>query len=297
MKLLAFIIIFFLPFSAYAATATMVLPEDVVRVGDDFVVEVFLNTEQESINALDGAIIVSPELSLKEVRLDGSVISWWLTRPAERSPGKIDFAGVMPGGYQATPENIGKGNFVTLVLKAQKKGAARITMDDMSKAYLNDGEGTALPFKSRSAQFIIGDSEGSPSVVEYPADIVPPEVFVPVILSGEPFGIEGQVLVFEAHDKDTGIVLYELASSYFNFLPSSMLTWSPITSPHQIDNDMLSQYLFVRATDADGSARIGSISPKNFSLFAYSVPLLAIMLILVVSIYIIRHMRLRRKAY
>lgn len=262
MKYIALTLTFLIPMFAHAATASFVLPSDVVHEGDEFAVEVFLDTEQNLLNAIEGSVQFSETLEFKEVRYAGSVISLWLSAPSEREPGTIDFAGLVPGGFQVTPEKIGRGNLFTLVFKAAERGTASVLLGTDAKAYLNDGEGTSVPLASTGGVFTVATKEGEAKASGLTADVTSPEEFVPRRESGEPYAMEGRILVFNATDKDSGVSRYEIARSYIGFLPESMLSWELVSSPYALDAADAWKYLYIRASDTAGNARIEVVSPE-----------------------------------
>ena len=288
MKFILALLMLLVPVYAHAISASFVTPTDTIRVGDEFVVEAFLDTAQDNINALEGAVNFNGGLKLKEVRYSGSVVSIWLTRPDERVPGLVDFAGIMPGGYQASPEKAGRGNLFTLVFKAIEKGNAAITLKPESKSYLNDGEGTAAAILASTAQFTIGDTEGESKSSGVAVDATKPEEFAPYIVSAEPYGLQGKVLIFGTSDKDSGVTKYEVAKSYFGFTPEGMMVWEESTSPYLLKNDDESEYLYVRATDQAGNSRIEFAAPERVSvlgaIFVWGLPFLAILILFILYI-------------
>ena len=67
--------------------------------GEEFIVSVFLNTAEESINAVEAKIYFPAELlKLKEIRDGNSIINFWIERPRAKN-GEILFSGIIPGGY------------------------------------------------------------------------------------------------------------------------------------------------------------------------------------------------------
>lgn len=257
-----FILILFLvlvPHTADAATIRVVAPET-VNVGEHFSVEVFLDTEGENINALEGSIILPEGVTLSEIRYRGSVVSLWLSPPAERAKGTIDFEGVLPGGYQASPERLGSGNLFTVALTADREGTARFSFGETLHVYRNDGEGTVLPI-SKSPVEIRVVASGAPNFKEFGVDTYPPEVFTPAVVSGDLYNIAGDVLVFVTQDKDTGVRGYEVGFSYVGFLPEFFVAWRPAESPLQISGEVSGKYAFVRATDGAGNTRVATLPP------------------------------------
>ncbi|MBX9765491.1 hypothetical protein K2X83_02530 [Patescibacteria group bacterium] len=259
-KTLFFIILFLLPFSAHAASVTLSAPEE-ANIHSEFAVEVFLDTEGYSVNAVEGGILLPEGVSLKDVRYQGSVVSLWLEKPGERENGVVSFAGVIPAGYQASPDRNGKGNLFTLVFSVPREGEATFSFAN-PVAYLNDGEGTARPASKGSARVRIVAS-GAKETYGSSADAYPPETFVPEIVPGEPYGMTGDVLIFATQDKDSGVAGFDVGSSLVGFLPEVLVSWVSAESPYQLSEENLGKYLFVRARDAAGNARVAVLPPRE----------------------------------
>jgi hypothetical protein len=240
-----------------------------VHKGDTFTTEVFLDTGGQDINAIEGTITVPPQLEFTDIRYQGSVVSLWLTEPKERIPGLIDFAGVIPAGYEASPEKTGRGNIFTLVFRAKKVGTALITFGAGGKFYLNDGQGTAASFAFSPATVDVMESNGTPSMANIKADTTPPESFTPVVTSGEPYGISGMVLVFGTIDKDSGIAKYQIAHSYSGFVIEPFLSWRDVESPYTFQGSDTGEYIFVRALDRSGNQRIVVVLPQQFNAITF----------------------------
>lgn len=290
MKLILGLLLLLVPLSSFAVSTSFIIPEDTIRVGDMFVVEVFLDTEQDNINALEGVVTFMGGLELEEIRYSGSIISIWVTKPSERSSGVVDFAGIIPGGYQASPEKVGRGNLFTLVFKATEKGDASITIKPESKSYLNDGEGTEVLIKESTKQFSIGATEGEFKQSGISNDMFPPEDFTPYIVSGDLYDLKGKVLVFDTIDKDSGISKYEVTRSVIGFMSERSLTWIESTSPYLLQDGDEYLYLYVRATDQAGNVRIEVVSPERQSagVFVLSMCLLVFLIVIPTLLYI-RH--------
>ncbi len=280
--LLILFVTMLLPLPAEAASAYIIAPAS-VNVDGSFTAEVFLDTEGENINAVEGSITVPDVLSVEDIRYGGSVVSLWLEEPKVSGAGVIRFAGVLPGGYQASPERKGKGNLFSITFLAKQIGTGRIALGEGSRAYRNDGEGSALPLSQSSASVAVVAS-GAPEAVSQTRDQYPPEPFTPIAVPGEPYGIQGTVLVFAAQDKDSGIDRYEFSSSYARFMPEFLLSWKTAESPLQLSREEMVQYLFVRAHDRAGNSRVGVAKPSEFGIVAalvtWGVPLLILIAVI-----------------
>jgi hypothetical protein len=290
-KILAYILILFcLPHFTDAAVVQLTAPES-INISTPFSVEVFLDTEGENINAIEGTILLPEGFSVSEVRYQGSVVSLWLSAPAMRVPGTVDFAGVMPGGYQATPERTGRGNLFTLVLSARQPGTSRLSLGAETSVYAN--EGTRIPASKGNATIQILNS-GAPTPEALGRDVYSPEPFTPVVVSGEPYGIDGRVLVFATQDKDSGVMKYEVGSSYFKFLPEALVSWIFAESPYVISKDREGMYLFVRAYDTAGNVRVGVAPSASFSLGAFALTWFVPGIVLLIMLGLILRILFRR---
>lgn len=274
LKFIIAVLLIFTPATALAASAEIIPRQSIVQVKDVFVVDVFLNS-RENINAVEGALKYSPALTLMDINFSNSIVPLWVTPPDEREEGNISFAGVIPGGYE------GKATLFTLVFTAKAQGRTSIAFTNDTKAYLNDGSGTVENVISSPYELLISSATSTPRSTVLADDVLPPEPFVPSISSGEPFGMSGTVLVFIAQDKSSGVMRYELARSYFSYAKENRLSWSTIESPYSLTEEDASRYLYVKAIDRRGNARIAIVPPQTFSPIAFALrwwPLLAIIL-------------------
>lgn len=278
---------------AHAASVTIVAP-GTVNVEEVFSAEVFLDTEGDSVNALEGSVVIPEGMKLREVRYLGSVVSLWLESPKERAAGIINFAGVLPGGYEGNPEKLGHGNLFTLILSADSIGTKNISVGPETVVYANNGEGTPV-VTTRKSQRVAVVTEGAPTGVPVLRDIYPPESFTPLVVSGEPYGVVGDVVVFATQDKDSGIEHFDVSFSYIGFLPEWLLVWRPADSPYTLQDPEEKQYVFVRAVDVGGNTRVASIPPQGFSLFAFILTWIVPGILGLLGIVLIGRLALRRR--
>ncbi len=234
-----------------------------IKVGTEFEIGIFLNTEKENINALEGIVRFPAELlEFKKIRDGNSIINFWIERPRERQgtgdkeQGEVVFSGITPGGYTGT-----KGLLFSLVFQAKKEGQGTLGIQQ-AKALLNDGQGTQTQLRVSDFQFSISEQiPGSLSLVPGLKDTEPPESFMPEIAS-DPDAFEGKrFLVFATQDKGSGISYYEVKETRQRILVFSK--WVEAESPYILQDQELRSYVFVKAIDKDGNARIEKISPKN----------------------------------
>ncbi|MDP3975280.1 MAG: cohesin domain-containing protein [Candidatus Jorgensenbacteria bacterium] len=108
-------------------------------VGSTFDVSVFLDTEGESVNALEVFINFPPDkLQLVSPTTGQSIISVWTGQPRfNNATGRVELQGGLPGGI-----NVSNGLITTLTFRAKAVGSATVRFLDGSRVLLNDGLGT-----------------------------------------------------------------------------------------------------------------------------------------------------------
>lgn len=258
-----FILIFGLRIAAAHAAEIAVVSDAVgIKTGDEFLVDVSLDTD-ESINVVAGTIVLPTQmLELEDIRDGNSVVSFWIERPdgsITESSGvkKIRFAGLIPGGF------VGHGGLLfSIRLLAKYQGSGTITVDGAT-TLRSDGEGspaslTVIPFPF----FIAEGTPGSARKIAHPQDVDPPESFEPFV-TRDPALFEGKYfLVFTTQDKTSGIAYYAVAESPSKKLPSAD-DWKRAQSPYVLTDQELKSYLYVKAVDRAGHERIATLRPQN----------------------------------
>ena len=142
MKYILFLFILAAPAPVLAAEIFFGTHSEEVGLGQQFEVGVFLNTQEQEVNAVGGTILFPTDaLKLEAIYEGSSVVSFWVQKPALRQQGEIVFSGVMPGGIED-----GKGFLFSLVFLAKEE--TNVTFKTIEeKILLNDGQGTAAMIK------------------------------------------------------------------------------------------------------------------------------------------------------
>jgi len=220
-------------------------------VGQQFQVDISLNTENEEINALEGKIVFPSELlELKEIRDGNSIINFWIEKPRAVEAGIIGFSGIIPGGYQET-----KGFVFSVVFRAKTSGNGAIEIRD-AKVLLNDGKGTPVNVKISPFQFSISQEVPSvPPMVEIIKDTDPPEDFKPEIAANHAIFNGKWFLVFATQDKGSGIDHYEICEGKRKCAIAE--------SPYLLRNQDLDEEIVVKAVDKSGNERVATIPPQK----------------------------------
>jgi len=185
--------------------------ENMTSKGDTAIINVFLNTESELINSLDGSIILSDNyggnFEVKDISLVGSSFSIWPRSPSLEEGHKIYFVGGVPGGI-----NNERALLFKIIVKINESGDFSIKPDTVT-AYLNDGLATQRNITSKDSVISINQPNGSP--IDRWQEIISNDNIAP-----EPFKIDlikdsnlfdgKKFISFEAFDLQSGIDHYEV---------------------------------------------------------------------------------------
>ncbi|MBI4033926.1 MAG: hypothetical protein HY378_00040 [Candidatus Brennerbacteria bacterium] len=108
-------------------------------VGSTFDVSIFLDTEGETINALDASLSFPPDkLQIVLPTTGQSIISVWTSQPRFNNlAGTVSLRGGLPGGI-----NVSSGLVTTLTFRVKSVGTAVLRFLDDSRVFLHDGKGT-----------------------------------------------------------------------------------------------------------------------------------------------------------
>ncbi len=219
-----------------------------IKAGEQFEMSVFLNAEEEPINAIEGKVVFSGDLlELKQIRDGNSIINFWVEKP-KATGNQIIFSGIIPGGYQET-----NGFIFSAVFEAKKDGSSTIEIRD-AKILLNDGKGTV----AKTAQISILQN-AIPKV----EDADPPEDFKPEI-AADPAIFNGKwFLVFATQDKISGIARYFIhESARKKEITRIDAKWVEAESPYVLKDQKLRSFVYVKAVDKAGNERIAVVKPK-----------------------------------
>jgi hypothetical protein len=130
-----------------------------VYEGQTFVVDWYLDTENQSINAINLGLNFSKDnLEVVEAGSGNSLINLWIQNPAfDNQKGSISLTGGVTNGIKSD-----KVPVFRTVFRAKQTGSAFINLDPSSQILLNDGTGASLLLKFKNEAFNI-----------YPKDFIP----------------------------------------------------------------------------------------------------------------------------
>ncbi|MCH8987018.1 hypothetical protein IIA94_02515, partial [Patescibacteria group bacterium] len=234
-----FLVFLLLPVGAEAAEFRLESDLSNIGVGDEFLVTLQINTQGESINALEGEVVFPEEsLELQTIQEKGSIVNLWIEGPHGKQ-GIVAFSGLTPGGYR------GEGVIFSLVFKAKTQGTDFITIEK-AKALLNDGQGspdsvTTLPF-----QFFVSTQSLTPRTLDtQEEDKEPPEPF-DLRVAQDSTIFDGQnFLVFATQDKSSGVDYYEVSFAR----KGETTSWERAVSPFLLEQYDEIKEIRVKAVD------------------------------------------------
>ncbi len=247
---------FLSPASAAAAVLYLDPSEETYGVGDTFVMNVRLDSQDECINAV-GVRISYPRESLKAVDFSrgSSILTLWVEEPQiDTELGTVTFSGGIPGGYcgripgDAVVTNI-VGKVVFTVLDATARTAA-ISLQEGSQALLNDGTGTPAELELVGSTIALSSERqttSNPWLDVVRSDDIAPDSFQIIVESTR--GIFGgrYYIAFSTIDKQSGLDHYEIYERG---------AWKTISSPYELRDQSL-RSLQVKAIDKAGNERMG----------------------------------------
>jgi len=257
--------------SALAAEVSFDAKTQEIKTGQSFEVGVFLNTESENINAIEGILRFPADiLEFKELNDGNSFINFWVERPSRRAENEIIFSGITPGGF-----NSEKGLILSAIFEARKEGVAKFEIDE-ARALRNDGTGstatlTITPFEVVVSKEIPAEIPVLPKV----RDIEKPESFVPEIAADTSI-FEGKwFLVFATQDKGSGIDHYEVCEGKRKCIAAE--------SPYLLQNQDLDEEIVVKAVDKSGNERVATIPAQKSHAWYKNYSLLVILIIVAIA--------------
>ena len=246
-----------LPLAATAARFSISSEPEAIRMNDQVRVDLMLDTEGESINAVGGTLTFDGGMLRADDLRDGdSIISFWVERPSVQkisgtdAQGNIKFSGIIPGGYEGK-----KGKIFSLVFHALRLGNAALTLEN-PQALRNDGQGSEAVVHLTSG--IVRITQDAPSSsVPLLEDHEPPESFTPVV-TRDPSVFDNKLfLVFATQDKISGIDHYKVSETK----DKNEAKWITAESPSLLQDQTRASWILVKVVDKQGNMRIAEIAP------------------------------------
>lgn len=268
-----------------AASVSLSAPA-IAESGKEFLVEVLVDPQGESINSVDITVGFSASQYLfSGYSAERGSIPLWIVTPKEIAPGVVRFSGVIPGGLERgyDPARPDRRELALVALRfiPQRPGDAPIAIEAVT-ILRNDGKGTEVGAATKDT--VVAVRTASVVAGEESTDTVPPLPFVITIVDGSLFGRTPKLAIFETSDRESGVKRYEVSTNGRRFLES--------TSPYGVPPRLLPFTLSVRAIDFAGNVREESLVIKGR--MPPFVAVIACALAVAIVIYIIVRARRRK---
>lgn len=282
-----FLFVFILP-SNFAEAASLYIDPAFTTLyrGDAIKMAIRLDTnedERECVNAIDGVVTYSPNISPVDISLGSSIFNVWVEEPVINKENRtITFAGGIPNGYCGRVEGDPKLTNTVLEVIVRSPGfsvgsgaqdtVASLEFMPETTAYLNDGLGTKADLALYGAQLQLEKTAGSelidPWRIEVAADDISPEEF-DIVLERDTKAFGGKYyIVFTTTDKQTGIDNYEIIeeplTEFGNFAwARADAPWIKGRSPYVLRDQSLNSTIRVRAVDKAGNEYVATLLPNK----------------------------------
>lgn len=262
--LLALVIII-VPSASLAAELNFNPSSALPPLPNGFSTTLLINTQGESLNAIEGTVMVAKDLGEDiSVSDSASIVTFWVKRPEfDPATHSISFSGTIPGGYSG-----GNGILFSIISKSYtgEKLSVALTATNL-KAFVNDGFGTPAVISGAQYALNSGNSEINSDIQsqlyldERKIDNVPPESFDPQVSRDDSVYNGAWFLSFATTDKQSGVDHFEVQESRSGEIQSG--DWKVASSPYLLQDQTLSSYIFITAIDKQGNERIIKVFPKN----------------------------------
>jgi len=232
--------------------------ETVIGTEGEFLVAVNVSAEN-SVNAFNVAISISPEIVPDDISDGNSIINLWLDKPNwDENSRLLTFSGIIPGGFKGEDAPL-----LIVKLRAVGKGEAVLNFDHgQTKVYLHTPDGIEDTLDLASLHIPI--VQGKKNIPVNLPDTDPPEPFTPII-TRDPSVFAGKwFLVFATQDKASGLFRYEVAEKRGKLVKDySKLSWRIAESPFELRDQELKSYVYIKAIDKAGNERIVNLPPQK----------------------------------
>lgn len=246
--------------NAEASEISIISSKENVGIGEQFYVDVLLDTQGQTYNGLEGSIIFSGDaVSFVRAEEGKSMVTTWIQKPSI-DKNIISFAGIMAGGFEGVinPFNLKTklpGPMVRLVFEGTKQGTASFETSSLMLA-LSNGEGTIENTPKRFLSVVV-DSKDNFVVLKEENDKIPNlEVYVirDVNLYDNKYA-----LIFQARDKGTGIKQVRIKEGDRD--------WKEISSPYLLEDQTRHSIINVQAINYTGVSIVTTIEalPRTVS--------------------------------
>lgn len=253
--ILSILSIILLPSKTFAAKLSASATE-MVSSGDTSILNIYLDTEGQQINSIDGGITIKDEnngnYEIKDLSIANSVFTMWPVKPSLENENKIKFIGGIPGGIKGERLLIFK-----IIVKINQPGIFYISSDN-STTYLNDGIPTPIKIMNDVSKITVAPKKEKTQ--DRWNEIISNDNIAPITfkieLVKDPYLYEGRkFIIFDTTDNESGIDYYEVKEGNRDSVRSG-------TNYILIDQNK-NQKIIVTAYDKAGNFQISTISTKE----------------------------------
>lgn len=244
------------PFSLEAATVRVVPDVLPVRVGTPVTLTLYVDTQDEVVNAVETSFNHDQKLSFVDASDNNSSVLFWIRYPSVCTATTICLSGIAPGGFTGTSHSI-----AALTFMPNEVGTTTISFGPIV-ILRHDGKGSPVLVTAEPIQVYIEEAlPGAIAPVTY-TDTEPPEAFTTKIISDTDVYGGAHVLIFETKDKQTKVVSYYV-KEYIHPWLAWFTPWYEASSPYLLRDQTLQSYITVVAVDEAGNERNMSVQPKS----------------------------------
>ncbi|HEU4677540.1 MAG TPA: hypothetical protein VFS75_02370 [Candidatus Paceibacterota bacterium] len=280
---IALFALFAAPHTSHAALLYLDPAATELHRGDTVTMALRLDVDEgECVNTIRGVVHYDPSIRAVDVSRGDSIFSIWVEDPLiDEAAHTITFAGGIPGGYCGRIP--GDPSLTNVILRivfrapgftvgAGSEPEAKVSIDEGSEAYLNDGVGTAAPLRVADATVSLlptaGDtlSDDWRTVVQNDKD-APADFDITLATSTTAFSGK-YFITFNSADKQSGIDHYEVMEEPFTEWSAfkwgaADAPWTKAESPYVLKDQSLNSTIRVKAIDKAGNVRIETLVPDT----------------------------------
>lgn len=250
-----FLLFFIFPgkvFGAYLSVSS----RDMLNAGDTAIIDVYLHTEGETVNSIDGALMLGDGIDgnflLRDFSFTNSVFTLWPRKPSLETGNKIYFVGGIPGGISGD-----RLPLFQIIVEINEAGEFKIKPTGV-KIYLNDGLGTSMPVVDKVLSINVGGYTGE--IKDSWRDLVARDNTAPkpftIELFSDPNLFDGKKFIrFETTDDLSGISRYEVKEG--NYPPARS------GNEYVLINQEIQERIVVTAFDKAGNFQVAVLKGEK----------------------------------
>lgn len=273
-----FLVIIFTPKISLAASAYLESDVSSANVGDIILVTLKVDSEDVSVNSIEGDIVISPaEAALvNDFSLAKSLFTLWPRTPSLSPDGStVSFVGGIPGGF-----NKDNATVFNIAIETQKEGDIVISPKEVI-LFANDGKGTKISAKSTPITIKVLPRESNTKTENQWIDIVSSDKKSPksfsVTIGQDASMFEGRRFAFfNATDSQSGISYYEVSEDGYPAVRSGSI--------YLLQNQDVSKTpsLKVTAYDKAGNKTTVEYKKSNVTILGFSLQFIILLVVIVV---------------